>query len=157
VLEPAIEANLVGARNSILSLFATRHLPSRKFQTKRSHTSNYIAEIVFERIRMVLKARFSRLPDSPCTNNCLAFMDVGRKVPGVSRIYIACVSLWSTPTPSPNGHDFVPVKLKKVNAPSRLACFHTQPSWEDLASKISDLFSISPKNVIVNFIDQRAL
>ncbi|KAF8347795.1 hypothetical protein F5887DRAFT_1072145 [Amanita rubescens] len=49
---------------------------------------------------------------------------------------------------------FGPVKLKKANAPTRLAFFDAQPSWGDLASKIADLFSMSPKNVSVNFVDQ---
>jgi hypothetical protein len=49
---------------------------------------------------------------------------------------------------------FGPVKLKKANAPTRLAHFDAQPSWGDLASKIADLYSMSPKNVSVNFVDQ---
>jgi hypothetical protein len=36
---------------------------------------------------------------------------------------------------------FIPFKLKKANAPSRFAHFDEQPSWADLASKITQLFT----------------
>ena len=49
----------------------------------------------------------------------------------------------------------VPFKFKKANAPTRLADFDTQPSWEDLSSKIAKLFDIPLKDVGVAFVDKR--
>ena len=48
----------------------------------------------------------------------------------------------------------VPFKLKKANAPAKLAHFDAQPSWGDLASKIANLFNIPPKDIGVAFIDK---
>ena len=48
----------------------------------------------------------------------------------------------------------VPFKLKKANTPVRLAHFDVQPSWGDLASKISSLFNIPLKDVGVAFFDK---
>jgi hypothetical protein len=50
---------------------------------------------------------------------------------------------------------FIPFKFKKANAPTRLAEFDTQPNWEDLASKIAQLFDIPLKDVGVAFVDKR--
>jgi hypothetical protein len=45
-------------------------------------------------------------------------------------------------------------KLKKADAPTKLTAFSNQPSWNDLASKITYLFHISSDNVGVAFVDQ---
>jgi hypothetical protein len=47
---------------------------------------------------------------------------------------------------------FIPFKLRKANAPSRFAHFDGQPSWADLASKITQLFIIPPDRVGIAFI-----
>lgn len=47
---------------------------------------------------------------------------------------------------------FIPFKLKKANTPSRFAHFDEQPSWADLASKISQLFNIPSDRIGVAFI-----
>ncbi|KAF8326241.1 hypothetical protein F5887DRAFT_232486 [Amanita rubescens] len=49
---------------------------------------------------------------------------------------------------------FITIKLKKAKAPTRLAYFDVQPSWEDLASKIIELYKVSPENVSVTFFDE---
>jgi hypothetical protein len=45
-------------------------------------------------------------------------------------------------------------KLKKANTPARLAHFDARPHWEDLASKIANLFNTPPKDIGVAFIDK---
>jgi len=50
---------------------------------------------------------------------------------------------------------FIPFKFKKTNAPTRLAEFDTQPSWEVLASKIAELFDIPLKDVGVYYVDKQ--
>jgi hypothetical protein len=47
---------------------------------------------------------------------------------------------------------FIPFKLKKANAPSRFAHFDEQPSWDDLASKIGQLFNIPSDRIGVAVI-----
>ena len=47
-----------------------------------------------------------------------------------------------------------PFKLKKANAPTRLAYFDAPPSWGDLALKIAELFDIPAKDVGVAFVDK---
>jgi Wiskott-Aldrich syndrome protein len=46
------------------------------------------------------------------------------------------------------------LKLKQANAPSRVAGFDGQPSWNDLASKITHLFNIPLDRVGVAFVDE---
>jgi hypothetical protein len=47
------------------------------------------------------------------------------------------------------------VKLKKAGAPTRLVYFNVLPSWDDLASTVTDMFSISgPQHVSVMFMDE---
>jgi hypothetical protein len=45
-------------------------------------------------------------------------------------------------------------KLKKANAPSRLAVFDVPPSWEQLASRITQYFDIPLGDVGVAFVDE---
>ena len=45
-------------------------------------------------------------------------------------------------------------KLKTPNTASRPAFFDAQPNWEDLVSKIDNLFRIDKSNVGITFIDE---
>jgi Wiskott-Aldrich syndrome protein len=45
-------------------------------------------------------------------------------------------------------------KLKQANAPTRIAGFDGQPSWHDLASRITHLFNIPLDRVGVAFVDE---
>jgi PB1 domain. len=56
--------------------------------------------------------------------------------------------------PVPTAMPLIPFKLKKANAPTRLADFDIQPSWEDLASRVHQLFNIPSEHVGVAFVDK---
>ena len=47
-------------------------------------------------------------------------------------------------------------KLKKPNARINLVSFDWQPSWEDLASSISELYNIPPDRIGVAFFNNKA-
>lgn len=46
-------------------------------------------------------------------------------------------------------------KLKKANAPTKLATFQKRPSWEELALKIAHLFNVSKEHVGVVYVDDK--
>ena len=45
-------------------------------------------------------------------------------------------------------------KLKKAEAPTKLAHFSENPSWKDLSPEIADLFSIPQDRVAVAFVEK---